>query len=46
MTPTAVTGNDGKADAVFTGPGAAVGTQSVVQAVITGGNAVVIINWQ
>jgi hypothetical protein len=46
VTPTAVTGNDGKAVAVFAGTGAAVGAQSVVQAVITGGTAVAIITWQ
>jgi hypothetical protein len=45
VTPTAVTGNNGRATAVFTGTGAA-GTQSVVRAVITGSDAVVIINWQ
>jgi len=45
VTPTAVTGNDGKAIAVFTGTAAAIDTQSVVQATIDGGTAVVIIDW-
>ncbi len=45
VTPTAVTGNNGKANAVFTGTGAIGGSQSVVRAQILGGDAVVIITW-
>jgi hypothetical protein len=45
VTSTVVTGNNGRANAIFTGSGAA-GTQSVVRAQILGSDAVVIINWQ
>ncbi len=45
--PAGMTGNNGRATAIFTGPaGAIAGTQSVVRATITGSDAVVIINWQ
>ena len=46
MTPTAVSGNNGRANAVFTGPaGVTPGSESVVRATIDGGDAVVIITW-
>jgi hypothetical protein len=45
VTPTAVTGNNGRANAVFTGPAQVAGAQSVIRATIDGGDAVVIVTW-
>jgi hypothetical protein len=49
VTPTAVTGNNGKANAIFTGPGGVAHSEAVIRAQILGmpndGDAVVIISW-